>query len=215
MRKDLLENAEQRNWSVICTLGLSMENRPRDGTELKEKCQGGARMSVFGMIRICEWNLTEVRWLSTKIFFNHNSLPGVTFLLKEVRGWGVGHLRWAWGEEEKAEPLTETPSQGVRQGEPPGGPTWGSVNASHEQGSMKLKGEMRPDSGLSTRKRSWFTKCGCLQNAVGFLLHSCFNPRRGLTAKMMRSTLRGDPGPIRAFPTSYSQPTEHCRAYHG
>ena len=38
-----------------------MENRARDGTELKEKCQGGAHMSVFGMIRMCEWNLTEVR----------------------------------------------------------------------------------------------------------------------------------------------------------
>ena len=38
-----------------------MENRARDGTELKEKCQGGAHRSVFGMIRMCEWNLTEVR----------------------------------------------------------------------------------------------------------------------------------------------------------
>ena len=38
-----------------------MENRARDGTELKEKCQGGACMSVFGMMRTCEWNLAEVK----------------------------------------------------------------------------------------------------------------------------------------------------------
>lgn len=144
----------------------------------KRTSQGGACMAVFGMTKMCVWSLAEVRrGLRIKIFFNHSSHPGATPWLKEVRGCGVGHPGWASGEEEEAEPLTETPRWAART-------PWRSHLRIHKclpcASQHLMKGKMRPDSGLLTRKWGRFTTCSHLQNVFLPPLRPCSSPRRGL-----------------------------------